>query len=161
MVGFTIPGKPFAKQRPKASIAAGRARVYTPKETVSFENKVAEISRPHFPAPIEGPVKLRIVAVFAIPTSWSKRKQAEAEGQHHTQKPDADNIAKAIKDGMNRIAWRDDCQVADVRCVKRWGRYAETYVQAEALAPSDQLPAGNWGPNSYRDLRDQIVGEGA
>lgn len=165
MVTFTIPGKPFAKQRPKAAVVAGRARVYTPQETVSFESKVAEISRPHCPAPIEGPVKLRIVAVFEIPKSWTKRKQAEAEGQYHTQKPDGDNIAKAIKDGMNRIAWRDDCQVADVRCVKRWGRYAETYVQVEALPPSDcqasGLPGGTWAPNSYRDLRDQIVGEGA
>lgn len=138
MAQFTIPGKPFGKQRPKATAVGGHARVYTPKETVSFESKVAEIARPFFPVPIEGPVKLRIVAVFQIPKSWSKRKQAEANEQHHTQKPDADNIAKALKDGMNRIAWRDDCQVADVRCVKRWGRYAETYVQVEAIAPSDR-----------------------
>lgn len=149
MVEFAIPGKPFAKQRPKATVAGGRARVYTPKETVSFESKVAEIARPFFPAPIEGPVKLRIVAVFAIPGSWSKRKQVEAEGTHHVQKPDGDNLLKSIKDGMNRIAWRDDCQVADVRCVKRWGRYAETYVQVEALPLTD------------RQLRDLIVGGGA
>ena len=121
MVQFTIPGKPFAKQRPRATVAAGRARVYTPKETVSFE----------------------------IPRSWSKRKQAEAIGQHHTQKPDCDNIEKACADGLSRIAWADDCQVADARCVKRWGRYAETYVQVEALPATD------------RQLRDMIVGGGA
>lgn len=150
MVQFTIPGKPFGKQRPKATVTAGRARVYTPKETVSFETKVAEIARPFFPAPIEGPVKLRIVAVFQIPKSWSKKKQASAEDEHHTQKPDGDNLLKSVKDGLNRIAWRDDCQVADVRCVKRWGRYAETYVQVEAMPMSD------------RQLRDTMVGgEGA
>jgi Holliday junction resolvase RusA-like endonuclease len=149
MVQFTIPGKPFAKQRPRATVAAGRARVYTPKETVSFESKVAEIARPLFPAPIEGPVKLRIVAVFEVSKSWSKRKQAEAIGQHHTQKPDCDNIEKACADGLSRIAWADDCQVADARCVKRWGRYAETYVQVEALPATD------------RQLRDMIVGGGA
>ena len=134
MADFTIPGRPFAKQRPKAAIVAGRAAVYTPKETVSFQSKVAEIARPHFPVPIQGPVKLRIVAVFAVGGSWSKKKQAALDGGFHTQKPDSDNLAKAIKDGLNRIAWRDDSQVADVRCVKRWGRYDETYVQVEALA---------------------------
>lgn len=78
-------------------------------------------------------MKLRIVAVFAVAASWSKKKQAALEGGFHTQKPDSDNIAKALKDGLNRIAWRDDSQVADVRCVKRWGRYDETFVQVEAL----------------------------
>lgn len=136
MVMFTIPGKPFAKQRPKATMVAGRARVYTPKQTVSFERQVAEIARPVFPAPLEGPVKLRVVAVFQIPKSWTKKKKTEAAqngGAFHVQRPDGDNILKAIKDGLNRIAWVDDSQVADVRCVKRWGDQAATYVEVEAL----------------------------
>jgi Holliday junction resolvase RusA-like endonuclease len=133
-VSFTIPGKPFGKQRPKATAQGGHARVFTPKETVSFERQVAEIARPYFPAPILGPVKLRIVAMFEVPKSWSKKRQAEAVGTFFTQKPDGDNLAKSLKDGLNRIAWADDAQVADVRVVKRWGRYAETYVQVEALA---------------------------
>ena len=136
MTSFTIPGKPFAKQRPKAAVVAGRARVYTPKQTVSFERQVAEIARPEFPAPFEGAVKLRVVAVFQIPKSWTKKRKAEAAqdgGAFHTQRPDGDNLLKAIKDGLNRIAWVDDCQVADVRCVKRWGEQAATFVQVEAL----------------------------
>lgn len=136
MTSFTIPGKPFAKQRPKAAVIAGRARVYTPKQTVSFERQVAEIARPVFPAPLEGPVKLRVVAVFQIPKSWTKKKKEDAArdgGAFHTQRPDGDNILKAIKDGLNRIAWVDDSQVADVRCVKRWGAQATTFVQVEAL----------------------------
>lgn len=133
MVEFTIPGKPFAKQRPKAGTVGGRARVFTPKETRSFERQVAEIARPNFRAPFEGPVRLRIVAVFQIPKSWTKTRQAATIDTYHTQKPDADNLLKAVKDGLNRIAWADDCQVADERCVKRWGRYAETFVRVEPL----------------------------
>jgi len=131
-IDFTIPGKPFGKQRPRAAVIAGRARIYTPEETRSFEQKVAELARPLFPEPIDGPVKLRVVAIFQIPKSWSKRKQAEMDGGFHTAKPDGDNCLKAIKDGLNRIAWRDDSQVADVRCVKRWGRHAETFVRVES-----------------------------
>lgn len=133
MTEFVIPGKPFAKQRPKSAVIAGRARVYTQKETVSFERKVAEIARPSFPVPIEGPVKLRVVAVFEIPKSWTKKRKAESLGGFHVQRPDGDNLLKAIKDGLNRIAWEDDCQVADVRCVKRWGEKAATFVQVEEL----------------------------
>lgn len=131
-IDFTIPGKPFGKQRPRAAVVAGRARVYTPDETRSYEAKIAELARPLFAAPLDGPVKLRVVAIFEIPKSWSKRKQAEMQDGLHTQKPDSDNCLKAIKDGLNRIAWRDDSQVADVRCVKRWGRYAETYIRVES-----------------------------
>lgn len=133
MPEFIVPGRPFAKQRPKATAIAGRARVYTPKETVSFERQVAEIARPSFPVPIEGPVKLRVVAVFEIPKSWTKKRKAEAIGAFHVQRPDGDNLLKAIKDGLNRIAWTDDCQVADTRCVKRWGTHADTFVKVEAL----------------------------
>lgn len=134
MIEFTIPGRPYAKKRHRVGSIGGKARAFNPEENRSFEQKVAEIARPHFPAPIEGPVRLRIVAYFEIPASWSKRRREAALGGYHTQKPDRDNLEKAIQDGLNRIAWRDDGQVADGRCVKRWGQYAETIVQVEPLA---------------------------
>ena len=133
MIEFTIPGKPFGKKRHRIGMIGGKARAFSPEENRSFEQKVAELARPMFPAPIEGPVKLRIIAVFEVPRSWSNKRQAAALGGYHTQKPDRDNIEKAVQDGLNRIAWRDDGQVADGRSVKRWGRYSETIVQVEAL----------------------------
>jgi Holliday junction resolvase RusA-like endonuclease len=134
LVSFTIPGKPFAKQRPRATARGGFARVFTPKETVSFERQVGQIAAQHFPRPLAGPVRLVVTAVFEVPASWSKKRRAEAMGGHHTQRPDLDNCLKALKDGLNRIAWADDCQVAEVSCRKLWGDGAETIVQVEALA---------------------------
>lgn len=133
-VAFTIPGKPFAKQRPRATVRGGHARVFTPKETVSFERQVGQIAAQHFPRPLEGPVRLVVTAVFEVPASWSKKRRAEAMGAHHTQRPDLDNCLKALKDGLNRIAWSDDAQVAEVSCRKLWGDGAETIVQVEALS---------------------------
>lgn len=133
MIEVRIPGKPFGKKRHRVGTVGGKARAFNPAENRSFEQTVAALAQPLFPAPIEGPVKLRIVAIFEIPKSWSKKRQAAALDTHHIQKPDADNILKAVKDGLNRVAWPDDCRVADERCVKRWGRYAETIVQVEAL----------------------------
>lgn len=132
---FTIPGKPFAKERHRVGVVSGHARAFTPPKTRSFEQKVAEIARPMFPSPLEGAVKLRIVATFEIPKSWSKKRRSEMIGAYHTQKPDGDNLAKSILDGLNRVAFADDAQVADQRCVKRWGLYAETYVEVAQLPP--------------------------
>lgn len=130
MTSFTIPGKPFAKQRPRAT---RQGRVYTPKETVSFERKVGQIAALHFPKPMEGPVRLRVTAIFEPAQSWSTKKRVAAMGKPHTQKPDLDNIQKSLKDGMNRIAWRDDSQVAQVIAMKRWGERAETLIEVEEI----------------------------
>ena len=51
----------------------------------------------------------------------------------HTQKPDADNLAKAIADGLNRIAWADDSQVYELAVRKVWGLTDMTYVTVEAM----------------------------
>lgn len=127
---FTIPGKPFAKQRPRAT---RQGRVYTPAATVSFERTVGQIATQHFSEPITGPVKVTIFATFEPAKSWSKRKAAEHLNRPHTQRPDLDNCGKAILDGLNRIAWADDGQVSELHVRKIWGPAAQTVVTVEAL----------------------------
>ena len=135
MTTFVIPGKPFAKQRPRFSRRSRRSgRAFTPSETVSFERTVGVIASEHFQVPITGPVRLKIAAVFQPPKSWSKKKAAEHLNRSHTQKPDLDNIAKAIKDGLNRIAFADDSQVAACDLVKVWGPSEHTIVTVERLS---------------------------
>jgi Holliday junction resolvase RusA-like endonuclease len=128
MTILTIPGKPYAKKRHRVGAVRGRARAFNPAENARFEDVVRTIAAPLFPAPIEGPVRLTVIATFAPPASWSKRKRAEMIGRPHTQKPDSDNVAKAIKDGLNRIAWGDDAQVADLAVRKVWGEIEGTWV---------------------------------
>jgi len=130
-VTFTIPGKPFAKQRPRFSRRSGRS--YTPAATVSFENTVRSYGLEHFETPLTGPIRLTVWATFQPAKSWSKKKTAEHLGRYHTQKPDADNVGKAICDGLNRIAFADDSQIADIQIRKVWGPEARTVVTVEAL----------------------------
>lgn len=131
MVDFTIPGNPYAKKRPRFSRKIGRA--FDPKENGAFENSVASIALPHFPEPIGGPVRLDIRATFGVPPSWSKKKQSEKLHRPHTKKPDTDNLAKAIADGLNRIAWVDDSQVYELSVRKIWGLSDATHVTVEAV----------------------------
>lgn len=37
-------------------------------------------------------------------------------------KPDVDNLAKAVMDGLNNHLWKDDSQVIDLRVTKRWAK---------------------------------------
>lgn len=128
---FTIHGKPFGKQRPRFSRQSGRT--YTPTKTVRFEGTIAEIALKHFAQPIEGPVRVTIFATFSTAKSWSKKKRAEHLHRPHTQKPDLDNIGKAICDGLNRIAFADDSQIAELTVRKVWGLSDQTVVMVEAI----------------------------
>ena len=56
------------------------------------------------------------IVYFPIPKSWSKKKQAEMAGKYHRQKPDRDNIDKAIMDAL----LKEDCAVAKGSTEKRW-----------------------------------------
>ncbi len=130
-ITFTIPGKPHAKQRPRAT---RKGHVYTPKETVAFERTVKQIAGPLFGEPMTGPVCLKIAARFEPPKSLSKKKTQERLWRPHTQRPDIDNVAKAIMDALNGIAYVDDAQVADSHCVKVWGTPPSTLVVVEPIA---------------------------
>jgi Holliday junction resolvase RusA-like endonuclease len=129
-ITFTIPGKPFAKQRPRMT---RQGRAFTPAATVSFERTVGQYAMEAIPSPIKGPVKVEVLATFEPAASWSKKKTAEHIGRHHIQRPDADNLMKAILDGMNRIAFDDDAQVAVQHVSKVWGPEARTVVMVTPL----------------------------
>ncbi len=127
---FTIPGKPYAKRRPRAAYnpKLGRSITFNAPGNAEAERSVAHYAGQVIPAPIEGPVRVQIIAVFEVPKSWSKKRQREALGTYHTQKPDRDNVEKWVLDGMNRVAFADDGQVGRGETVKIWGERAETIV---------------------------------
>ena len=84
---------------------------------------------------IEGPVHVGIHVWFAMPASWSKKKRAAHAGQYHAQKPDADNVVKAVLDALTDCyAWRDDSQVASCQVIKRWsGQEPQTLIEIVEL----------------------------
>jgi Holliday junction resolvase RusA-like endonuclease len=70
---------------------------------------------------LTGPVALLIECLFAMPVSWSKAKRAKHHGQAHTQKPDGDNVAKAVMDGLTAAGvWPDDAVVWSLEIQKIW-----------------------------------------
>lgn len=136
-ISLVIPGPPVAKGRPRISTRGGFARAYTPAKTVAYEGLVAMAGHEAMAgrAPIEGALRLGMVATFQVPASWSKKKTAAAlEGAvRPAGRPDADNILKAIGDGLNGVVWRDDAQIVEVSLSKRYGAVPGVSLTVEAI----------------------------
>ena len=77
-------------------------------------------------------LRAEIIAYFPIPKSTSKKKRDEMERGLilPTKKPDTDNIAKAILDALNGLAYYDDAQVVHLEVQKRYSNEprAEVFI---------------------------------
>ncbi len=141
VIKFTVPGAPVGKGRPKVSTRGGKfAKMYTPEKTANYETLVALAAQQAMVGRtlLAGPVEVQMAILLPIPASWSKKKQAAAlAGQvYPTKKPDADNVVKAIFDGINGVVWNDDVQACDIVVRKR---YAETPGVQVLVKPIDGL----------------------
>lgn len=115
---FTVPGEPKAKARHRTTKNGFN---YTPKETVEYENWVKQcFLLEHGQTMLEGNIKAVIKACFGIPKSYSKKKRREIEEGtlRPTKRPDADNIAKAVLDSLNGIAYKDDSAIVALEVYK-------------------------------------------
>lgn len=69
-----------------------------------------------------------VTFVLPMPASWSTKKRAAMNGKPHQQKPDKDNLEKALLDAV----FQDDCRVWDGRVTKIWGQAGQIIVQQAA-----------------------------
>lgn len=90
LVRFTIHGQPLPKARPRLS----RRRAYTPKKTKDYERLVKQVSGLAISEQFVGDVFVHIV--------FYRRTK---------HRVDIDNLAKAVLDGMNEVAYKDDSQI--------------------------------------------------
>lgn len=125
MDSFIVYGKPQPKQRPRVRSGGW---TYTPRETLLYEEKVIQAAREQQALPDEpvayAPLKMIIWCFCPIPTSWSKKKQAEAKKGNiypiNRTNGDIDNLAKIIMDALNGIYYDDDSQIAQLVINKRY-----------------------------------------
>jgi len=124
---LTIPGTPIAKGRPRV----GRYGTYTPKKTADFESYVKYCWAAEYGGlkPSDRPLTAELVFYMPIPKSVSKKARAAMEqGQAHTKKPDLDNMAKAVLDALNGLAYTDDSHIYDLKVSKIYSERPRTEV---------------------------------
>jgi Holliday junction resolvase RusA-like endonuclease len=123
-VSFLVPGEAVGKGRPRVSTIGGHARMFTPQKTANYETLIAMAAQQAMAGRelLAGPVMVEMKIFVSVAASWSKKKTAEALSGEvmPTKKPDADNVLKAICDGINGIVFKDDVQVVNVSLSKRF-----------------------------------------
>ncbi len=153
---FRVNGIPQGKARPRFT-KGGRA--YTPAKTRRYEEAVREAAL--LAAQAQGfakhdkdtPLEACVTAWFPVPASWPKKKRAAAlsGALYPTDKPDADNIAKAVLDAVNGIAFHDDKQVVSCTVNKRYTfRDDDTPRVVVHIAPM----------KTFAQLREEAVSDG-
>ena len=102
-----INTRPTPQARPRLS----KFVVYTPKKTTNYENLIAyEWKKRYKDLILKNAVKLDLLFCF--------KKAKSCKKDYHTQRPDLDNLEKAILDGLNKTAFVDDCQVVEMKSQK-------------------------------------------
>ncbi len=119
-------------------------RGFNSDDTIAFLNLVTVSARGVLPPRITTPIRVQIEAYFEWPQSQWRTKYPRGY-EPMAAKPDADNIAKAILDGLR--AYFDDKQVVDLRVVKfrvPQGQPARTVIAVDPVTKvvySEQPPA--------------------
>ena len=120
---FFVTGDPKGQPRPRAFAFRGKVRVYDPGSAEGWKAQVALAAREAGLTALNGPVEVRIMFHFARPKSHFNKSglKPSAPVNWHTQKPDADNLAKAVLDALTTLgAWKDDAYVARLDVAKVW-----------------------------------------
>ncbi len=126
-IKFTIPGKPVPQGRPRfyrrgkyvAAVDPKNSRVYKKDISyiVSIEKEKMGLKEKDLLFE-DGPIRLTVHAFFPCPKSQWRKTKPRAE-RHHAKRPDADNVAKGIKDGLSGVLYRDDGQISELIVKKR------------------------------------------
>lgn len=136
---FSVPGKVEGKGRPRFDPRTGHA--YTPEKTRQYEEHVRNCALEALIKwerdngavwPKHWNIELDLVAWIKVPASWPKAKKALVlsgeEPEPAAVKPDIDNIAKALMDGMQGVLYDDDKQVCEKDTHKWWGEEGSAQV---------------------------------
>ena len=138
MLHFTILGKVQAKQSAKFRNVGKFIQSDEPAKVIHYANWVKQCfiqAYPdHNPMIFEGKMlAIKTVAFFEIPKSKSKKfKEQALQGLvRPVTKPDTDNIAKNVKDALNKIAFPDDSQIVLEIIEKRFSAVprAEVFIK--------------------------------
>lgn len=121
---FFVTGDPKGQPRPRAFAFKGHARVYDAGTAEGWKSLVAaELKLRWDGNKIAGPIAVELCFHMRRPKSHygAKGLKPSAPQCWHTQKPDADNLAKAVLDALTQCGlWQDDDQVASLTVEKVW-----------------------------------------
>ena len=140
--GTIVPWQRARRNRLKSGVTVTFTRpdVEAYHAVVRMASEAAMAGRP----PIQGPIELSLLAVFAVPGSWSGKRQREALAGilAKTTRPDLENSVKGAMDAMRSIVYRDDAQIVSFgSCAKVYGERPRLEILVSELLPMPRVAA--------------------
>lgn len=153
---FRVNGLPHGEPRHRHVVATGRVYTDTSHKAHAWKKSVRAaaldslslLSAPIEPIiPLGTPISLDLFFTFPRPAKHhvardKAREIRENAPAHHTAKPDADNLAKAVMDSLANwpkhakpILWGDDSVVSDLSISKRYGDHPGAVVRVFSPDP--------------------------
>lgn len=120
MIHLKFEVKPQVKQRPRFNRNSGS--VYTKSETSRFERLIQELARGQISEPLEGPLRLVVLFVYA---HLKKDGNVRPERKYKPTRPDLSNLIKSFEDGLQSVAFNDDAQIVSCVTEKVYGAVDE------------------------------------
>ncbi|KYG89014.1 hypothetical protein A0U40_13385 [[Bacillus] sp. KCTC 13219] len=137
MIQFVIPGKVQAQERPRFSRAGKGVRTHDAPKSRNYKEWVRLIAMQNKPPePLQGALRLEVDIYVMPPKKYhTKPKQAliNCGELRPVTKPDADNLVKGIKDGMNGIIWGDDAQIVELVARKWYSMEPRAEIKVQQL----------------------------
>jgi len=131
-IEFKVFGNPVAQGRPRFFRKGDFVGCYDPKtskswkETIKWQAIETLSSKSGKYDPVvhitQGAITMTLNFILPRPKSLPKKVI------HHIKKPDLDNLAKAVKDALKGIAYRDDSQIVSLIVTKEYGEQTGVMV---------------------------------
>lgn len=112
-------GEVIAKERARKGKSGG---MFTPPATRAFEKSVREWGAQHF-TPVSYPIKVDLII-------WEEGtlEQVRTGALTYNMKQDLDNKVKAVMDGLNKVAYKDDRQIAQITATRKFALEGGFYI---------------------------------
>jgi len=103
---------PQPKRRPRFRRVGAKVFTHSEPKDVAYKKDIQRIAKSQVDYPLDGPLRCEIVFFVKRPkTVKSKYPTSRRTG-------DVDNLAKAVLDCLNGIAYEDDAQIISLTCSK-------------------------------------------
>jgi len=117
MIEFFIPGNPIPLKRHRHY----KNRVYDPQKEEKLVTGCLIRQHSTLVELTSEPLEMTLTFYFKIPKNRPVPSIIDGKMcQHHSQKPDLDNLIKFICDVMNDIIYKDDSQICKITATKQY-----------------------------------------
>ena len=127
---FWVNGQPVAQPRHRIASRGRYATAYIPKGHAihAWKYAIAEAAREQ--AERIGWVPVKNEPLVVLMQFYFKQSRSN-KTRHHVQRPDLDNLAKAVLDALHGIVFLDDACVVGLRLEKEWASQSGLSVEVQ------------------------------